>query len=192
MRTRRPTPVTVSVGEPSQRDQPVARFELDGTTTATTLALGTVNYFTQLAWTGSEARLFWDQYYIALESAASSPARCADGSLISAGVHLRRRVGPFAVQPLTRTQLLDLVRRHGIPESAFCFGVPSAGTHGVISLEQENGTRRSRRTSSSIPGVLRFVVSSHDPAKGSESLRDLGELLEHDQASAERLSRCLP
>jgi len=45
--------------------------------------------------------------------------------------------------------------------------------------------------SSSISGVLRFVVLSHDPGKGSESLLDLGELLAHDQASTERLSRCL-
>lgn len=42
------------------------------------------------------------------------------------------------MQPLTRAQLLDLVRKHGIPESAFCFGPPSAGSDDVISVQQEN------------------------------------------------------
>ncbi len=52
---------------PNGTDPLLARFELDGTMTTTTLALGTINFFTQLAWTGSEARLFWDQSFISLD-----------------------------------------------------------------------------------------------------------------------------
>jgi hypothetical protein len=52
---------------PNGTDPLLARFELDGTTTTTTLALGEVNYFTRLVWTGAEARLFWGQSFMSLD-----------------------------------------------------------------------------------------------------------------------------
>jgi hypothetical protein len=48
-------------------DPLLARFELDGTMTTTTLSLGTVDLYTQLLWTGTEARMFWEQSYISLD-----------------------------------------------------------------------------------------------------------------------------
>jgi hypothetical protein len=48
-------------------DALVARIELDGTVTTTTVPLGATNFFTRLVWTGSEARLFWEESFIALD-----------------------------------------------------------------------------------------------------------------------------
>ncbi len=63
-------------------DPLLARFELDGTMTTTTLALGTVDLYTQLVWTGTEARMFWEQSYIPLDRAGhalGAPRKVIDG-----------------------------------------------------------------------------------------------------------------
>jgi hypothetical protein len=54
-------------GHTNSTSELFVRFALDGTMTRTAPALGAIDFGTQLAWTGSEARLFWDQSYISLD-----------------------------------------------------------------------------------------------------------------------------
>ncbi len=54
------------------------RLELDGTMSSTVVAIGEDNLFPQLAWTGSEVRMFWESSFIALD-----PQGIAQGSTTS-------------------------------------------------------------------------------------------------------------
>jgi hypothetical protein len=54
-------------GHTNSTSESFVRIALDGTMTSTAPALGAIDFYTQLAWTGSEARLFWDQSYISLD-----------------------------------------------------------------------------------------------------------------------------
>lgn len=108
----------------------IARFELDGTTTTTTLALGTVNYFTQLAWTGSEARMFWDQYYIALDRtghALGTPQKLLNDDYANL---------PLPVQLGARTAVLISAGKSDDLLGSFGGGVAGSGHRSLVVLDQ--------------------------------------------------------
>jgi hypothetical protein len=101
----------------------LARLELDGTMTTTTPSLGAIDFSLQLVWTGSEARLFWDQSYISLDRMGhplGAAHRWIDGNDASS---------PTPVQLGARTAVL-LSAGHSDP----LLGMPGTGGSGHRSL----------------------------------------------------------
>jgi hypothetical protein len=125
-----------SVDNLSTASQVVARIDMTGQVTQTTLSLPETDFFADLVWTGGEARLFWDNYSVRLDKNgtalgpvqqilsgdASQPRAASSGGKVGALLRVGRtegRLGGFLGSASTGHPELVIVDARGIASAPF-------------------------------------------------------------------------